>query len=401
MEIRSLKNSVVMSMGPGQQVETLKRILVEKQLLKQFLQTYPDLIVESYENGRKVKDKKIKLFKTLQFFTLAVTNRLSYSSFLKSRDLLQVIKDRVVANHIEPSKVYIAWSFIGLESIKRAKKLGTKVILECQTTHIDQWIEIIKEEKKIMGIENCYSDFSEFLVRRVREEYEMADLVKVLSSYSKESFVKQGLDPKKVRVIPFGIEKHFAIPDKVDKEKQIEKTVILYVGRVEILKGIQYLLKSFSQIKGKDIELHLVGQVLPEAKVFLKNYQEDKRIKIFGGVSKEKLKEFYKNADIFVFPSLNDAFGLVVLEAMSFKLPIITTEHSCSKDVISDWEEGFVVPIRDSSAIKEKLELLIENKNLRQEMGERARQKVVTNFSIERYENETLSLLEELDEDLK
>ena len=79
--------------------------------------------------------------------------------------------------------------------------------------------------------------------------------------------------------------------------------------------------------------------------------------------------------DVFVFPSLFEGFGLVLLEAMAMGLPIITTTHTAGPDLIEEGREGFIVPIRDANAIAEKLTRLHEDRSLRDEMSASARRR--------------------------
>jgi glycosyltransferase involved in cell wall biosynthesis len=87
------------------------------------------------------------------------------------------------------------------------------------------------------------------------------------------------------------------------------------------------------------------------------------------------LSRYYSNSSVFVLPSLADSFALVVLEAMACGVPVIVTENTGSKEVFRDGVDGFVVPIRDVEAIKEKILFLYENRDVCQAMGEAARQR--------------------------
>ena len=72
----------------------------------------------------------------------------------------------------------------------------------------------------------------------------------------------------------------------------------------------------------------------------------------------DKILAEMRQHDVFVFPSLFEGFGLVITEALSQGLPVITTPHTCGPDILTEGQDGFIVPIRDSQAIAEKLELL-------------------------------------------
>jgi glycosyltransferase involved in cell wall biosynthesis len=78
---------------------------------------------------------------------------------------------------------------------------------------------------------------------------------------------------------------------------------------------------------------------------------------------------------VLVFPSLFEGFGIVIPEAMSRGLPVVTTEHTGGPDLITDGADGFIIPIRSSTAIAEKLELLAGNRELLAEMRQAAREK--------------------------
>jgi glycosyltransferase involved in cell wall biosynthesis len=143
-------------------------------------------------------------------------------------------------------------------------------------------------------------------------------------------------------------------------------------------------LEALKQIPSRDIELHLVGPVLDEIKPVLARFADD-RIKVLGPVARKELPHHYQNADLFVFPSVNDAFGLVVLEAMASGLPVITTEHSCGKDVVNEGIDGFVTPIRDSEALGQLIGFFLEDPRRAGEMGYCARTNAESHFCSSQY----------------
>ena len=117
-------------------------------------------------------------------------------------------------------------------------------------------MEIMTEEYARWGeTSGFYSLFSERQVARMEGEYEEADAIHVLSTYSKNSFVEHGIDERKLTLTSFGVDTEQFHP--ADEPRDRRKFKILYVGRLEILKGIQYLLEAFSEIRSKEVELHL------------------------------------------------------------------------------------------------------------------------------------------------
>ncbi|MHC5719157.1 MAG: glycosyltransferase, partial [Nostoc sp.] len=87
------------------------------------------------------------------------------------------------------------------------------------------------------------------------------------------------------------------------------------------------------------------------------------------------LNQYYSYENVFVFPSFVEGFGLVLLEARACGIPVITTPHTAGPDIITDGTEGFIVPIRDSEALKEKLEWCYSHSQELAEMGRAARRK--------------------------
>ncbi len=132
------------------------------------------------------------------------------------------------------------------------------------------------------------------------------------------------------------------------------------------------------QFKSKLIEMDLVDNV---------NYVGEK----FG---KEKA-EIFSNTDIFVHPTLNDCFPLVLLEAMQYSLPVISTIEGGIPDIVDVGLTGFLILKNDTEALVEKLELLIKNPDLRLKMGKAALQKFDREFKSEKFEKQITLILQQ------
>lgn len=191
-------------------------------------------------------------------------------------------------------------------------------------------------------------------------------------------------------IIPYGLEDSFNGYKNMLKTKDI--TNLLYVGVIKESKGIFVLLESFAQLSqsNRALELHLIGgfdskQLEESVRDFIsvRNLPVKLYSVLFGS---DKFKVFQK-ADIFCFPSFYEAetFGIVLLEAMMFELPIVATCWRGIPDVVIDGENGFLVPIKNSEALTEKLELLIRDKELRKKMGMRGRQLFLEKYSMEKH----------------
>ena len=124
------------------------------------------------------------------------------------------------------------------------------------------------------------------------------------------------------------------------------------------------MLKAVAQIEG-DVELTLVGKRIADCAPLDAALQ---RYKWIDSLPHEKILSTMRAHDVLVFPSLFEGFGLVLTEALSQGLPIISTNHTCAPDLITDGKEGFIVPIRDPDAIADRLTKLSEDRSLLQQM---------------------------------
>lgn len=164
---------------------------------------------------------------------------------------------------------------------------------------------------------------------------------------------------------------------------QVPRPVFLYVGRLDPEKGLEVLLKAWSKIETTvGGSLVLAGAGKQEAA--LRRSAEDSALKglhFAGFVPQAELPGWYGSADIFVFPSLSDPWGLVINEAMACGLPIITTAApGGAADLVRDGLNGRVVPPRDEVALAEAMSEVAKNLSLRESMGE-ASIRMIAEFS--------------------
>jgi glycosyltransferase involved in cell wall biosynthesis len=146
------------------------------------------------------------------------------------------------------------------------------------------------------------------------------------------------------------------------------KKIILALSYLQKRKGIQYLIEAFLQLNRKDTVLLIVGDGEYKREL-LKLVPEKCSDIIFVGYD-EKTAQYYAMADIFVMPSFSDPWGLTINEAMVAGLPVITTTNVGAQELIQG--NGFLIPPRDSHALKVALEKLLDDDQLRRDMGKRS-----------------------------
>lgn len=263
-----------------------------------------------------------------------------------------------------PSDLFVGWSGYSLKSLRKAKQMGAITVLERGSSHIQFQKEILEEEYKKFGCKK--SPVNELVVQKELLEYDEADYVSIPSTFVKETFVNKGFDLKKLIQVPYGVE-----PINFKRIPKMDKTFrIIFIGGLTLQKGVQYLVKAFSELNLREAELLLIGSISREIKPILGQYEGSYRLT--GTVSHLELYKYLCTGSVFVLPSVQDGFGMVILQAMACGLPVICTTNTGGADIIREGSEGFIVPTRDIGALKEKILYFYEHENERKIMSEMA-----------------------------
>jgi len=275
---------------------------------------------------------------------------------------------------IDRCDIFHGFMGYSLRSMRKAKMLGAKTIMEAGSIHILDQIALFKDEHERFGVP--FQMMNENWVNKLVQEYDEADHLVVWSTFSAQSYLNRGHPREQISIVPLGPGQQWNGDRPVLKTGKSFR--VLFVGTVYLRKGVQYLLEAMQLLRksigAKEAELVLVGVITPEMRPFMRQFAGTFRS--YSHVSPEELHRLYMNAEVFVLPSLEDGWGMVVTEAMSCGLPVIVTENTGAKDIVRDGQDGFIVPIRNSEALYNKLLFLYEHESLRKSMGESAREGV-------------------------
>ena len=281
--------------------------------------------------------------------------------------------------------VFHGWNNQALRSIKAARKIKATVIIDSGSIHRFSKEEILDEEYRRFGLE--VKKYLAYTREASIEELSLADYIFLISEFAKQTFIKAGFDDKKLFVMGRGVDLNRFAPDKLKKDK----FRVLFVGRICIRKGVQYLLEAWKGLDLKNAELLLVGNIEDNFRPILAKYNDIKNI-VFTGFLK-KPEEAYKRSTVFAFPSLEEGGAKATYEAMASSLPQITTENSAS--VVRDGIDGFIIPIRDSKAMKEKILYFYENPESVARMAANALENI-KHHSWESYRNRLINTYKKL-----
>ena len=216
-----------------------------------------------------------------------------------------------------------------------------------------------------------YEKFPELLTPDVRRLLELGrvrdrqrdaealagDIVHTASHVTAESLIAAGVRRDRVIVAPLGSLPPLA-PDELPREPATPVR-ILYAGPVSVRKGAHYLLAAWRALApGRHAELHFCGRNLLPGTVLARLPEN---VFLHGSVPQDDLFRIYRSSAILAFPTLCDGFGMVVPEALSQGLPVLTTANAGAAMMIDEGRNGFVVPAADAQALRARLEWCLQN----------------------------------------
>jgi len=298
--------------------------------------------------------------------------------------------DGYVADRLPDCDVFIGISGSGLKTGRLAQKRGGKYICDRGSSHIRYTNEILTEEYRRWGqeFEGVYHKH----LTREEHEYDQADLITVPSKFARRTYIEMGVPPEKLRHVAYGAD--LSRFSKV-ADPPVDSFEVLCVGHIAFQKGVPYLLEAFEKFRHPHKRLTMVGAVAPEMEQFLKGKQWE-HVEFLGNVPHARMKDVMSRSHVVVFPSINDGFGMVIGEAMACGCPVISSENSGGIDLIKDGHEGYVVPIRDSASITDRLEQLAQDPVLRETMGVRSLERVASIGGWDTYGRNYVAVLEAL-----
>jgi glycosyltransferase involved in cell wall biosynthesis len=212
------------------------------------------------------------------------------------------------------------------------------------------------------------------------KEAAMADYWIVASDFTKQTLVQAGIAAQRIAVVPYGIDLKKFVPGK--RARPAGKPLqLLFVGTLGQRKGIKYLIQALDLLPAGQVELTVCGRAVDNLDLF---HQSRTPIHLYPSISEEGLLNAYRAADIFVFPSLAEGFGQVLLEALASGLPIIATTRTAAPDLIRHGEEGFIIEPGNAAQLAAHIEKFLEAPQRIQLMGDAARLRA-TYFTWDRF----------------
>ena len=202
--------------------------------------------------------------------------------------------------------------------------------------------------------------------------------------------IEKYVDRKNVLFCPNGIP--FVPASSIGKKHNNDAPRLLFLSNMMEAKGVWTLVDACKILRDKGIVFYcdFVGKwsdISEENfKQHIQKYDLADCIKAHGGKYGEVKNEFFKLADIFVYPTYEDCFPLTILEAMSFGLPCITSNEGAIPEIIDNEENGFVIPMKDANLLAKRIEYLIENKDIRTQLANNTFTKFKKEYTLSAFE---------------
>ncbi|GAB1542310.1 glycosyltransferase family 4 protein [Scytonema sp. NUACC21] len=254
-----------------------------------------------------------------------------------------------------------AYSYAALEIFRFAKSQGWNTVLgQIDPGPVEEQV-VMEEHRKYPNYESSWQTAPPKYWANWQQECSLADRIIVNSLWSSQALQKIGIPKHKIDVIPLAYEQpgeasHFVrtYPETFSEERPLR---VLFLGQVLLRKGIAPLLEAAQLLGDRPIEFWVVG-----SQGIAKPQQHLPRVHWFGAVPRSLTSQYYQQADVFLFPTLSDGFGLTQLEAQAWKLPIIASQF-CGT-VVKNYVNGLLLEEVTGEEISMTLQLCLHNPQL-------------------------------------
>ena len=255
--------------------------------------------------------------------------------------------------------ILFSYSYAALELFKFAKSQGWYTVLG----QIDPglWEEkiVIQEYQKYPEYSPSWQPAPDEYWQTWQEECQLADAIVVNSHWSHQLLEKSGVESQKLQILPLVYTPPEAAnnfiriyPKLFNQDRPLR---VLFLGQVILRKGITSVLESIKYLEGYPIEFWIVGNPRIEIPSYWQNHTQ---VRWVGRVNRSETAKYYQMADIFLFPTLSDGFGLTQLEAQAWKLPIIASR--CCGEVVVDDVNGWLLDAISGEAIANMLKFCLD-----------------------------------------
>jgi glycosyltransferase involved in cell wall biosynthesis len=255
-----------------------------------------------------------------------------------------------------------AFEYTAREAFEAAERRGVAKILDFPSLDSRQFEALQRREKarypELVGAADTYFD-ARFEARQARRDAEAAsaDVIITNSSVTRASHIAAGVDPNKILAVPCGA------PPAIDSRRlpagpRNGRLHAVWAGTFGVRKGAHYFIEACRSV-GADVQADVFGAVTVPERVWK---SAPRSITFHGSVARSTLFDAFDSADVLVFPTLSDGFGMVVTEAFARGLPVITTDQAGASDLVIHEHNGLIVPAGDAVALAGAMRWCMNNR---------------------------------------
>jgi colanic acid/amylovoran biosynthesis glycosyltransferase len=225
------------------------------------------------------------------------------------------------------------------------------------SAHIRHQRDILRDESARTGVR--LDSPGDWMVEREEREYEICDRLCVLSAFAERSFIDAGFPTNKLSVLALGVDARAFRPPRevlVERQRRIRSGAplrVIYTGTLCFRKGLYDFEKITRAVDPRRFQFQAIGSVAVEARKFVSKLPSS--VEMVPRQPQAKLPEWYAGGDLFLFPTLEDGFAVVLTQACAGGLPILATTNCAAPDFVRNGENGWVLPIRDAGSFIDRL----------------------------------------------
>lgn len=286
--------------------------------------------------------------------------------------------DRAVARELTRAhELVYGYEYSSLAMLTRGRQLGIRTCYDVPAPE-PQFVRAVLEEeaRRWPVLRTPYYRHTarreEPRTARRRAEWNAADVVIAASRFTRNSFAQAGLDVSKVRIVPYGAPPAVSEEEARSGGSNGERLQLLWAGTFSARKGAHYLLQAWRAHRlGEIARLRVFGAIrLPDE--LLRPLPAG--VELGGSIPRAELMAHYQTSDALIFPTLCDGFGMVVTEAWSRGLPVLTTPRAGAADLLCEHKNGLLFPPAEADAIAATVRRCREHRDLLRAMRTNARQ---------------------------
>lgn len=295
--------------------------------------------------------------------------------------------DRRVAHRLKHTSfdAIVTYENANLKTLQAARRLGKTTILDLAQIHHD---DIARYGQWFLSPEALRAEV-ELVNPRKAAALACTDYVLTLSSFAAESMLQHGWPPERLFTVRLGVDvQRFSAKTHYRHEGPLR---LLFVGALSRRKGLEVIFRALDKLPGDAYELTLIGPESDAGDLLRKRAGE---VRILPFQHHEILAEHYRQADVFVFPSLLDSWGQTVLEAMACGTPALVSENTGARDAVVQGG-GWIVPANDDSALSAAIRHCMHNRPELEEKGKIAH-RIARGYTWENYQKNLLSVFDEI-----